>query len=118
MIIRNNDLTEDAINNITIYTDGFNIFSKSDWVTCGYLFEMLSEFDLLVVLAWEGSGLLISLKILKALNLCGLTVWITLRKLEPWFVLWSSVLFLIMHHMAMHGYCCHIWAGGPNRDVR
>ena len=30
MIIKNNDLTEDAISNITIYINGFNIFSKSD----------------------------------------------------------------------------------------
>ena len=30
MIIRNNDLTEDVISNITIYTNGFNIFFKSD----------------------------------------------------------------------------------------
>ena len=30
MIIRNNDLTEDVISNVTIYTNGFNIFSKSD----------------------------------------------------------------------------------------
>ena len=52
MIIRNNDLTEDVISNVTIYTNGFNVFSKSDWVTCGYLFEMLSEFDLLVVIDW------------------------------------------------------------------
>ena len=52
MIIRNNDLTEDVISNITIYTNGFNIFFKSDWVTCGYLFEMLSEFDLQVVIDW------------------------------------------------------------------
>ena len=30
MIIRNNDPTEDVISNINIYTNGFNIFSKSD----------------------------------------------------------------------------------------